>query len=216
MPTWRIAPATVAVTSDAEIALRAAVAEGDALLLIAGTGSIAYAEIGTKRFRRGGLGHVVGDEGSGYAIGLAALRLLARAFDGRTLRDPMLDAIAAKLGVDDAAALVAVARNDAPVASIASIVVEHAGSGDRTATKIVQGAALELFELLRALVRASGVGERELPLVLAGGLMAENSMLTYLLETRVANEFPHVHVLKGAPAPHLGALAMARRLAVRP
>ena len=48
-----------------------------------------------------------------------------------------------------------------------------------------------------------------MPLVLSGGLLRENSMLTYLLETRIANELPHVHVRKGA-APHEGALALAR------
>ena len=45
----RLAPARVAVTNDVEIALRAAVPQGDALLLVAGTGSIAYGEIGERR-----------------------------------------------------------------------------------------------------------------------------------------------------------------------
>jgi N-acetylglucosamine kinase-like BadF-type ATPase len=216
----RLAPARIDVTNDTAIALRAVVPDGDGMLLVAGTGSIAYAEIGEKRFRSGGLGHTIGDEGSGYAIGAAALRLLGKAFDGRALRDPMLDAVAAKLGVLDAQELVAAvadgASGPASVASVASIVIEHADAGDRSATKIVQAAALDLFELVRALVRTSGSGGRELPLVFAGGLLRENSMLTYLLETRIANEFPHVHVRKGGPEPHEGALAAARRLAERP
>jgi N-acetylglucosamine kinase-like BadF-type ATPase len=214
----RLAPARVAVTNDAEIALRAAIPEGDGLLLVAGTGSIAYAEIGKERFRCGGLGHAIGDEGSGYAIGVAALRLLGRAFDGRALRDPMLDAIAAKLSVRDTSELVAVvsepARGPAAIASVAAVVVEHAGAGDRSANKILQAAALDLFDVLRGVVRASASGERDAPLAFAGGLLSENSLLTYLLETRIANEYPHIHILKGAPAPHFGALAAARRLAV--
>lgn len=216
----RLAPARVDVTHDVAIALRAVVPSGDAVLLVAGTGSIAYAEIGEKRFRTGGLGHTIGDEGSGYAIGAATLRLLGKAFDGRALRDPMLDAVAAKLGVLDAEELVAAVADPsagpAAVASVASIVIEHADAGDRSATKIVQAAALELFELLRGVFRASGSSDRELPLVFAGGLLRENSMLTYLLETRIANEFPHVRVLKGGAEPHEGALAAARRLAERP
>ena len=216
----RLAPARVDVTHDMAIALRASVPDGDGMLLVAGTGSAAYAEIGEKRFRNGGLGHTIGDEGSGYAIGAATLRLLGRAFDGRALRGPMLDAVAAKLGVLDAQELVAAvadaAAGPAAVASVASIVIEHADAGDRSATKIVQAAALELFELVRALVRASGAGGAELPLAFAGGMLSENSMLTYLLETRIANEFPHVRVLKGGPEPHVGALAAARRLAELP
>jgi N-acetylglucosamine kinase-like BadF-type ATPase len=215
----RLAAARVEVSNDVEIALRAAVPHGDALLVLSGTGSIAYANIAGKQFRSGGLGHIIGDEGSGYAIGNAALRLLGRALDGRGLRDPLLDAVAAKLGVVDTAGLVSIvhARDSgaAAIASVAPIVLEHAGAGDRGATKIVQAAALELFELIRALVRIAGAGERELPLVFAGGLLAENSMLTYLLETRIANEFPLLHILKGAPPAYLGALAAARRLADR-
>ncbi len=126
----RLAPARVDVTHDVAIALRAVVPSGDAVLLVAGTGSIAYAEIGEKRFRTGGLGHTIGDEGSGYAIGAATLRLLGKAFDGRALRDPMLDAVAAKLGVLDAEELVAAVADPsagpAAVASVASIVIEHA------------------------------------------------------------------------------------------
>jgi len=213
----RLTPARVGVSSDVEIALRAAVPTGDALALVAGTGSIAYAEIGERRFRSGGLGRTIGDEGSGYAIGVAALRLLGRAFDGRALRDPMLDAVAAKLGVRDAFELVAAISDTdsgaAAIAALAAVVIEHAGAGDRSGNKILQAAALDLFDLVRGVVRASGSTERELPLVFAGGLLAENSLLTYLLETRIASELPHVHILKGAPAPHFGALAAARRLA---
>ncbi|HTA38921.1 MAG TPA: BadF/BadG/BcrA/BcrD ATPase family protein [Candidatus Acidoferrales bacterium] len=216
----RLPGARIDVTHDAAIALRAAVPDGDGLLLVAGTGSIAYAEIGEKRFRSGGLGHTIGDEGSGYAIGAATLRLMGKAFDGRALRDAMLDAVAAKLGVLDAQELVSAVADPstgpAAVASVASIVIEHADAGDRSATKIVQGAALDLFELVRAVVRASAAADRELPLVFAGGLLRENSMLTYLLETRIANELPLVHVLKGGPEAHVGALAAARRLAQRP
>jgi N-acetylglucosamine kinase-like BadF-type ATPase len=216
----RLAGPRVDVTHDLAIALRAAVPSGDALLLVAGTGSIAYAEIGERYFRSGGLGHAIGDEGSGYAIGAATLRLLGKAFDGRALRDAMLDAVAAKLGVLDSAELVAAVADPlvgpAAIASVAPIVVEHADAGDRSATKIVQAAALDLFELVRAVVRASGSNDRELPLVFAGGLLRENSMLTYLLETRIANEFPLVHVRKGGPEAHVGALAAARRLAERP
>ena len=102
------------------------------------------------------------------------------------------------------------------IASVAPIVIEHADAGDRSATKIVQAAALELFELVRAIARASAAAGRELPLVFAGGLLRENSMLTYLLEMRVANELPHVRVIKGGPEAHVGALAAARRLAERP
>src|ERR1700761_5604191 len=54
--------ARVQVADDAAIALRAAIPEGPGIVLIGGTGSIAYAENGERRARAGGLGYLAGDE----------------------------------------------------------------------------------------------------------------------------------------------------------
>jgi len=69
----RFPASRVVVCSDAAIALRAAIPEGDGVVVIAGTGSIVYAEIDGETLRAGGEGYLTGDPGSGYAIGLAAL-----------------------------------------------------------------------------------------------------------------------------------------------
>ncbi|MHB8146522.1 MAG: hypothetical protein ACYDGM_04580, partial [Vulcanimicrobiaceae bacterium] len=98
------------------------------------------------------------------------------------------------------------------LAALAPVAIAHAGAGARSAAKIVQGAALELFDLIKALVRCAGIEDRALPLLFAGGLLAENSLLTYLLETRVTNELPNLIPVKEAPAPCLGALALAQEL----
>ncbi|MHB8147855.1 MAG: BadF/BadG/BcrA/BcrD ATPase family protein, partial [Vulcanimicrobiaceae bacterium] len=79
----RFPGARIAVYEDTVIALRAGVPSGDGLALIAGTGSIAYGEVGVQRYRVGGYGYLVGDDGSGFSIGSAAVRLLLRAYDGR-------------------------------------------------------------------------------------------------------------------------------------
>lgn len=206
----------IAVTDDARIALRGAISSGDGIVLIAGTGSVAYAEIAGREIRAGGGGYAYGDEGSGFAIGAAALRLLLRAFDGRAPRDAFTDALAERTGSSDAASLSAFAyAGGSPVATIAGVaplVLELAGAGDRSAAKIVQAAALDLFELVRAIVRRAEAGTRELPLAFAGGLLKSNSLLTYLIETRIANEYPHVRIVKNGGAPYLGALAAAREL----
>ena len=211
----RFPGARVAVGDDARIALRGAVPQGDGIVLISGTGSIAYAEIGGRSFRAGGAGHALGDEGSGYAIGSAALKLLLRAFEGRAPRDPLLDALATRIGAASVHEVVAFAYGGsvpATVASVAPIVLEFADAGERSANKIVQAAALELFELVRAVCRMAGAGATELPLAFAGGLLRANSVLTYLIETRIANELPHLHVVKGGADPYFGALAQAREL----
>ncbi|MBV8491303.1 MAG: hypothetical protein JO199_12305 [Candidatus Eremiobacteraeota bacterium] len=212
----RFSQSNVRVVDDAKIALRAVAGGGDGIVLIAGTGSIAYGEISGARYRAGGYGYAFGDDGSGYAIGSAALRLLARSFEGRAPRDSMLDAIAAVLEAASVQELVArVYASESPVrtvAEIAPVVIEFAGRSERSAAKIVQAAALELSDLVRTVWRLAAIGDREVPLGLSGGLLnAENSLLSYLLETRLANELPHARIEKRFSAVD-GAVAMAREL----
>lgn len=216
--TSRFPQARIEVTDDAHVALRAGVPAGDAVALIAGTGSIAYAEIGGNVYRAGGFGYLVGDEGSGFAIGASALRLALKSAEGRAPSDPLTQAVLERVGTRNAREAVAyLYSGDAPVAHVASfadLVLESAAAGERSAVKIVQSAALDLFDLVRAVCRIASIGSgKDMPLALCGGVLGENSMLTYLLETRVANELPHLAIVKNATAPHFGALAQARALA---
>jgi glucosamine kinase len=205
----------IAVDDDAIVALRAGAAEGDGIVLVAGTGSVALAVSNGERFRAGGHGFLIDDGGSAAWIGASAVRLLLRAFDERQPRDAMLDAVARALRAECALHVHEAIYGDAdPVrklASIAPVVIESASRGDRSASKIVQAAALELAELLRNVARRAKLAERDTVVVFAGGLLRENSLLTYLLETRVANELPHAAIRKGVD-PARGALALARAL----
>jgi glucosamine kinase len=211
--------ARIAVVDDARIALRGAIAAGDGIVLIAGTGSIAYAEIGDRRYRTGGYGYLLGDEGSGYAIGLAALRLLLRSYDGRASADALTQALAARIGATSHGEVLAyVYENAAPVATVAALaptVLHLAAEGDRSASAIVQNAAIALFDMLRglaAMTQAHPAAGCELPLALRGGLLTERSPLTYFLEMRIAHELANFAIVRNAAAPHFGALAQARSL----
>ncbi len=216
--TSRFPQTRIEVTDDAHVALRAGVPAGDAVALIAGTGSIAYAEIDGKVYRAGGFGYLVGDEGSGFAIGASAIRLALKSAEGRAPEDALTQAVLTRIGAQNARETVAFLYcSDAPVATVASfagLVLETAAAGERSSVKIVQSAALDLFELVRAICRVASIGSgKETPLALCGGVLGENSMLTYLLETRLTNELPHLAIVKNATAPHFGALAQARALA---
>ncbi len=204
--------AAVTVTHDAEIALRAGIPSGDGIVLVAGTGSSAYAEIDGQSTLSGGHGFAIDDGGSGYAIGSAGARLLGRAYDGRLPHDATCDALARQLGVSNARALAEKIYGEgtpvAAVAALASTIIALADAGERSAMKIIQGAALELGDLVRTVAKASGAGDRDVPIVLAGGLLKTNSLLTFLLETRIGAEMPTMHVLKGVPEPCFGALVL--------
>jgi N-acetylglucosamine kinase-like BadF-type ATPase len=212
----RYASARVEVRDDAYIALRASVPQGDGVVIIAGTGSIAYAQRGEEGHRCGGYGYLLGDDGSGFAIGSAGIAHVLRSYDGRVPRDELVDALEAHLGAHDLeGVLQAVYRSEYPVGAVAAaarVVLEMAQAGERSATKFVQNAALALADLAKSVIKRAGLTGAAAPIVLAGGMLQSNSLLTYLLETRLLNEYPNMPVSKNAAEPCLGALAEAQRL----
>ncbi|MGC9992726.1 MAG: BadF/BadG/BcrA/BcrD ATPase family protein [Candidatus Cybelea sp.] len=206
--------ARIALCHDARIALRAALPEGDGLVLIAGTGSIAYAEIGEKTFRAGGYGYLLGDKGSGYAIGAAALRQLLAAMERGAADNAMLGELAAHVGTSDRSGILArIYQSSMPVADIAAcapLVLRHAAGGDELSTGIVQRAAQSLCELIRRVTLRCPT--HALPVVFSGGLLREGNALTQALERRIAAASLDVRVLPGRVEPCIGALYEARRL----
>ncbi|HEY8314521.1 MAG TPA: BadF/BadG/BcrA/BcrD ATPase family protein [Candidatus Baltobacteraceae bacterium] len=212
----RFALAKITVRDDASIALRAAVSDGDGVALIAGTGSIGYAERAGTPFRSGGFGYLLGDEGSGFSIGQAAVKTLLRAYDGRVPRDAFVVAVERALDVSDAPGALARMYGDVnpvtAIASLAPLVLDAANAGERAPTKIVQTAALELGDLVKAVVRKADLNGAAVPIAFAGGLLRRNSILTYLLETRLQNDYPHMPIRKDAVEPYAGALRAAEHL----
>jgi N-acetylglucosamine kinase-like BadF-type ATPase len=212
-------PATpqVAVEDDTRVALRASVPEGPGVVLVCGTGSVAYAENGDARVRVGGAGYLLGDEGSAFAIGFAAVRALARVYDGRSNGDETTALAARTLHAPDRDALLREIYGGpldvARVAAMAPVIIAFADKGNRVATKIVQSAGQDLGELVKAAVRAAGLTDASPTIVFAGGLLRENSLLSFLLETRVVNDVPGCAILRGRDEPARAALRFAEALA---
>ena len=206
----------VVVGDDAAVALRAAVPDGDGAVLIAGTGSTAYAEHGERSQRVGGLGYLAGDEGSAFWVGMQAVKLYGRVLDGRASRDETTDLVARALDASDRARYLEVLY-DSPVkpskiAGLAPSILAFAGKGNRASTKIVQQAAMELGDLVKSALRAVELLDASPRIALAGGLFAENSLLTFLLETRLNGDIPGAAIVKGGDEPVRGALRLAERL----
>jgi len=204
------------VGDDALIALRATIPQGPGAVLIAGTGSIAYAVSADASYRSGGLGHLLGDEGSAYALGLAAIRWIARALDGRAPVDRFTDTVGSAFGTPSLTALKAAFASGGPgvdrMASVAPVVLDLAGTGDRVAVKLIQSHAMELGELLKSAVRKAGLLDRSPAVALAGGLLRDNSLLTYLLETRITGDIPGAEIVRATDEPYLGAVRLAHAM----
>ncbi|MBV9407466.1 MAG: hypothetical protein JO164_01500, partial [Candidatus Eremiobacteraeota bacterium] len=99
------------------------------------------------------------------------------------------------------------------IAALAPSIIAFAGKGNRASTKIVQQAAQELGDLVKSALRAVALLDASPTVAFAGGLLRENSLLSFLLETRLNGDVPGVAIVKGGDEPVLGALRLAQRLA---
>src|SRR5438105_659794 len=85
------------VDNDARIALTGAIGFGGGVVVIAGTGSVAFGrnEAGTEA-RAGGWGPTIGDEGSGFGIARNGLSAIVRSYDGRGPATKLTDLLRAE------------------------------------------------------------------------------------------------------------------------
>ncbi|MDT8341451.1 MAG: BadF/BadG/BcrA/BcrD ATPase family protein, partial [Longimicrobiales bacterium] len=215
----------VGVGTDAEAAFHDAFPAGAGILLLAGTGSVAWgrSRAGTVA-RVGGWGPQLGDEGSGFALGMAALGAVLRAEDGRGPATALRAAVLAHAGVDDPAALPAwaAAAGRARVAALAPAVVEAQRTGDGVAGALVEGAVAALSAHATALRerlaggaggRAPGPGPAHTappapPVALAGGLLGPGRPLRAPVRRALAER--GFRVQEPPVCPERGAAALAR------
>jgi N-acetylglucosamine kinase-like BadF-type ATPase len=204
----------VEITTDAAIALESVFHQTPGILLNSGSGSIAYArDPAGVVWRAGGLGWQMGDEGSGYALGRAALGVVGRAADGRGPATALGRSIAARVGADSLDALVRWAGSATPtdVAGLAQAVQEAAREGDAVAGALVREAAQALADHVLVLLRRFP-GTGRVALGLAGGILTAGWPIRNALETHLEEKAPRVTIMNEPVDAPRGALAMAARL----
>jgi glucosamine kinase len=184
-----LAPSVV-VTTDIDIALAAAFSDGPGIVVSAGTGSIAVGrdQSGT-RHRIGGYGWQMGDEGSGYAIGRAALGAVSRAADARSPKTALSDRVLNATKSADLDSLVrwAATASPAEVAALAPHVLAVAAQGDQLAQGIMDYAARELSQLAICLLPKMDL-KPPVRVAVTGGLLAPEQPLRKILLAKLSEE----------------------------
>lgn len=207
----------VQVIADAQVALEDAFGEGAGILLVAGTGSVAFGRGPTGTVVRcGGWGPVIGDEGSGAWIGRRALSVVTAAHDGREPDTRLVGALLTALELDEVDGLVAWAAEATPadLAKLAMPVLTLAAERDLRANSICTIAAEELVIHVRTLARQLFTDERAaVPVALAGGMMHRGSFLRRLVEHRLKTAVPGSQLHGEEVVPARGAVRLALRAA---
>ena len=204
----------IRIVNDALIALVAGAPEGIGIVVSAGTGSIAYGvDPSGETARSGGWGYLLGDEGSAFWLGHAAVRQGVRAVDGRGPATTLFDRISEKLDLDVPDGLVKwfydqeLSRDR--VAKLASVVQEAADDGDVAANSLLDQAAQHLAKAARAVERKLTFTQ-DYPLVLAGGVFRACPSLFERVENNL--DLPKAEVIRLDKEPATGAVTLALEL----
>lgn len=207
----RLGGARVAVTHDADVAYQAAWGDESGALLLVGTGSFVLARTeGGDALRAGGWGALLGDDGSGTALGRIALRAVLAALDGGP-PTALVDRADLDFGLattDDVIRAVYTERR--PLASFAPLLLTAAADGDWAASSALDRETNVLAQQVGWLATRAAGGVRE-RLAIAGGLVNEDvyrASLTAALERHL----PGWSVAPCEAEPVEGALALAQRL----
>jgi len=205
----------IVIHADAMVALDDAFADGAGILLIAGTGAVAFGRGPTGEFARcGGWGPVIGDEGGGAWLGRKALSVVTAAADGREAETALTGAVLTAAQVDEPVDLIpwAAAATPGQIATLAPIILSIAEGGDRRAGALVSLAAEELALHVRALARRLFGDERaSLQVAFTGGLLGGRSILRKRLVQRMKSVVPGAQLLTAEVDPARGAVRSALR-----
>jgi glucosamine kinase len=206
----------VSVQADATIAMDDAFGDSAGVLLIAGTGSVAFSRAPDGRLERcGGWGPNVGDEGSAAWLGKRALSVVTAAQDGREPETALTGALLTALEFETLDDVIPWAAEASPaaLARLAPVVAQVAATGDLRANALISFCVEELALHVRTLARRCFVDERAaIPVAFAGGLLSRGSLVRKRLEQRLKSAVPGASIRAEEVDAARGAVRRARRL----
>lgn len=201
----------ITVTNDAEPVLAAGSGGREGVAVISGTGSLAYGRRASGLMARaGGWGHLIGDEGSGYAIGAKGIAAAVRAYDGREAPTLLMPRLMEHLGLSRMERIVPYVYQSAgkkEIAALAAVVHQAYLEGDEASARILKEAAEELALMAGAVIEALSFGEEPLTVVCSGSVFANMNYIYATFTELLQRSYPLAKaVLKGTDAAYGAAL----------
>jgi N-acetylglucosamine kinase-like BadF-type ATPase len=178
----------VTIHNDAITALAAGTWGEAGMVLISGTGSIAYGYLpeSDTYVRVGGWGYLLGDEGSGFDIGQKALTAVMKQHDGRGPQTLLTELILDAWSLEAPDAIITHVYNlsnvRTAIADLSKLAVYAAKSEDQTAARIIDESLEQLAELAVTLKsrlsrQRTDADISQLPLLLSGGMFSDDWFL---------------------------------------
>ena len=212
------------VVNDVVGAWASATGAGAGVAAIAGTGSNVFGVAGegadTRSWRVGGWGHLLGDEGSGYWLGVQSIKAALR---DRERSGPQTALSEAAMAFFDAPSVEAAAARvyskpltKGEIAAFAVHTAKLAEGGDEVACELYRRGAQDLGEQIVAVIREIGLaGDAEFPVGLIGSVFKAGGVFVEPLTRVVHDCAPHARVAPVEMAPVGGSLLLAAKAAGR-
>ena len=191
--------------SDTENALEITLNGGDGVLVVMGTGIIAYSQRCGMRERIGGWGYLIDSAGSGYCFGRDALEAALKFFDGRGDRTILLSLIERELKGSLPDAIPEIYRKGKSfIAQFAPLVFEAIDKGDNIAKEILIKNVEEVAQIIKLGVKKIG---KNSPVVICGGLVSAKQYISPIFKKTL----PDVNITYSEEPIVNSAVALAER-----
>ena len=186
--------AAVLITSDAHVALVGALRAEEGIILVSGTGSVCYGAKAGRTHKAGGFGHLLDDEGSGYAIGRDILAAVLKVWDGRGKPTILAELLREKHGFMNASDIVTFVYDGATgkkdIAAFAPLLTAGCAAGDEICLAIADKAAKSLMELVTAVVRALCLDQTLL--AVSGGVLTKEPYVKASFIELLSQTYPNL------------------------
>ncbi len=200
---------TIYVAGDHVIAHRAAFGTSHGVLVISGTGSIAFGRNQRgETARAGGWGPAISDEGSAYWVGREAVAAALQEWD-RGTADGLLSTIAECWEIAPEEVVRVANASEPRFAELAATVATVAEKGDVIAREVLQGAGKALAHLAGAVIHRLWPEGGVVPVALSGGVLQGSSVVRQAFRDAMKAENPEAAVSFAYVRPVLGALEIA-------
>lgn len=210
-------PSEIEVVGDIVITLQAAFGRGPGVIVIAGTGSIAYGRnTEGKTARAGGWGFAISDEGSGHWIGRTLVAAAIRASDedeGESQNARVLESLMKSWHVETREQLVPAANATPPpdFSALFPVALSLADSGDLIAREVLIQAGAELAKLGGTVIRRLFPDSDSVPVAMSGGVFGSSALVRQVFYNNLRSAHPAAVINPGVIEPVRGALELARQ-----
>jgi len=203
-------PCDVILQNDSYTSLAGGLNYQNGLIVASGTGSVAVGKRDSNYHRMGGWTHVLGDEGSGYSIGLNALKMIMKVYDGRLEKTKLYYELLKKIQVDDPRDTITYAydkvHNTRDIASLTPLVFEYLKEKDSLSLRLVNAAVDDLYNLVYPLIGKLYSEQESFLFTYSGSIILKNKYIKNHLIKKLQEIYPNMSPIDPIYNSAIGAL----------